>query len=601
MTISRSILALAAVLLTGILHATAQELPLDNPHLRDWDPERGGPALWLTNRNGYAAEPVCDAAPPAPCAVKLSATASRTRGRVGGFFQVRRLAAAGDRMATLSGRIRTQAVEDGWAGLYMSVQVSGKTVAYKTSEGDAARGDTDWREFRIALPVASGAETVRVGTLLSGTGSALFSDLKLVVHGESKVQVPPRPTPSQTLLADSELALPAAAVPTVQPAWRRDVLAHRYPIRSLFSDDFSDLAFLGPLLGDRRIIQLGESSHGIAEFNWMKVRLIKFLHQKLGFDVIAFESSMTECDAAGETAATESPELTMRNCIFAMWHTDEVIALFDYLRETQATPRPLRLTGFDNQPSSGSGATSDRFSTMLGIVDPASVPALLRHEATLRNIKKENADSLLAFYTNLLQTLEQNRARLLAHLTDHPSWVDLAIQEARSRIALVRMRSVPMGHGIPIRDRAMADNLDFVLDTLYPKRKVIVWAHNGHIAHAPENPGSWKPMGAWLAERRRSDVYTLGLYMGRGAGAMNNKEIYGILPPVAESFDAVLANGGYKMSLLDFSRPQGSPDAAWLHTGLNARTWGRYPVKLVPANLYDGVLYIDTVTPPRYR
>ena len=108
-------------------------------------------------------------------------------------------------------------------------------------------------------------------------------------------------------------------------------------------------------------------------------------------------------------------------------------------------------------------------------------------------------------------------------------------------------------------------------------------------------------MGAWLAERRRSDVYTLGLYMGRGAGAKNNKEIYRIPPPAAESFDAILANGGYKMSLVDFSRPQSSPDAAWLHTSLNARTWGKNPVKLVPADLYDGVLYIDTVTPPQYR
>jgi len=236
-------------------------------------------------------------------------------------------------------------------------------------------------------------------------------------------------------------------VSAVGPAWRRDVLAYRYPIRSLFSDDFSDLAFLGPLLGDRRVVQLGESSHGIAEFNWMKVRLIKFLHERLGYDVIAFESPMTDCDAAGETAAKESPENTMRSCIFGVWHTDEVLALFDYIRKTQATPRPLRLTGFDNQASAGYGATGQRFRTMLEFLDPASVPALLRHEATLRNITRQNADGLLAFYTGLLQTLEQNRVRLLAHLTDHPGWVDLAIQEARSRIALVRMRSLPMGQG----------------------------------------------------------------------------------------------------------------------------------------------------------
>ena len=74
---TRSARVLAAVLLTGTLQATAQELSLHNPQFRDWDREHGGPAGWFMNLKGYAAEQVCDAAPPAPCAVKLSATASR--------------------------------------------------------------------------------------------------------------------------------------------------------------------------------------------------------------------------------------------------------------------------------------------------------------------------------------------------------------------------------------------------------------------------------------------------------------------------------------------------------------------------------------------
>jgi len=601
--------ALAAVLLAATLQAGAQELLLPNPQWRTWDAEHGGPALWKSSLKGYVAEQMCDAAPAASCAVQLSATTSRATGQFGAFYHDLPAAAARGQAVTLSGRIRTQAVQDGWAGLLLSVRAGGKSAAYKTSGEDGARGDTGWRELRIVVPVAPDAETVRVGAMMTGTGSAWFSDLKLVVGAESKtapaglgeMQGPPRPRSPQPLLADGELALPAAAVPTVLPAWRRDVLARRHPIRSLSSDDFSDLAFFKPLLGDRRLVQLGESSHGIAEFNLMKVRLIKYLHEKLGFDVIAFESSMTDCDAAGETAAQASPERTMRSCVFGIWHTDEVLSLFEYLRETQATARPLRLTGFDNQPSGSPGATGGRFRTMLEILDPAAVPALLQQEAALMKINKENADGLRAYYTGLLQTLEQNRARLQERLTDHPTWVDLAIQEAHSRIAFVRMRGLPMAQGIPVRDRAMADNLDFVLDRLYPKQKVIVWAHNGHIAHAPERAGSFKPMGAWLAERRRSELYTLGLYMGRGAGATNNRRIYDILPPAAESFEAILANGGYKMSLVDFSRPPDNPDAAWLHTSLAARSWGTNPVQLVPANSYDGVLYIDTVTPPRYR
>jgi erythromycin esterase-like protein len=35
---------------------------------------------------------------------------------------------------------------------------------------------------------------------------------------------------------------------------------------------------LGPILGGRQIVELGESSDGVAEFCQAKVRLIKYLH-----------------------------------------------------------------------------------------------------------------------------------------------------------------------------------------------------------------------------------------------------------------------------------------------------------------------------------
>jgi hypothetical protein len=101
------------VLLTGTLQAAALELPLHNPQFRDWDSAHGGLALWYVNLKGYAAEQVCDAAPPTPCAVKLSATASRATGQFGSFYHDLPVAAAGGHALTLSGRIRTQAVKDG--------------------------------------------------------------------------------------------------------------------------------------------------------------------------------------------------------------------------------------------------------------------------------------------------------------------------------------------------------------------------------------------------------------------------------------------------------------------------------------------------------
>ena len=154
---------------------------------------------------------------------------------------------------------------------------------------------------------------------------------------------------------------------SVTAAWVR---ANARPIRSLGARDYSDLAFLGPLLHGKRIVQLGESGHGVREFNLAKVRLIQFLHDSLGYDVIAFESSLYTCARVGRTAARATPDELMRWCIFQVWHTDEVLALFDYVIATQRTPRPLVLSGFDVQTSTVADRTRpDFFRRVIGELD----------------------------------------------------------------------------------------------------------------------------------------------------------------------------------------------------------------------------------------
>ena len=81
---------------------------------------------------------------------------------------------------------------------------------------------------------------------------------------------------------------------TVKPEWAEWIKNNHQEITNLEADnsDFSDLMFLKSLLEGKRLVQLGENSHGVSEFNKAKVRLIKFLHEIMEYDVIAFESSI---------------------------------------------------------------------------------------------------------------------------------------------------------------------------------------------------------------------------------------------------------------------------------------------------------------------
>jgi len=106
-------------------------------------------------------------------------------------------------------------------------------------------------------------------------------------------------------------------------------------------------------------------------------------------------------------------------------------------------------------------------------------------------------------------------------------------------------------------------------------------------------------MGAWVAQRRGAEVYTIGLYMGRGVGTLNNRARYEIVGPEPDTLEAVMASAGWRAAFFDLSDPR-TPADSWRRMPLRARDWGNVPATLTPAHTYDGLIYIDTATPPEY-
>ena len=104
-------------------------------------------------------------------------------------------------------------------------------------------------------------------------------------------------------------------------------------------EDFADLRPIGRAVGDARIVLLGEGTHGDGGTFLAKSRLIKFLHQELGFDVLVFESGFHDCGASGEAR--------FEDCVWPLWwRSDQVKPLIAY-REDVAARKPLRLAGMD--------------------------------------------------------------------------------------------------------------------------------------------------------------------------------------------------------------------------------------------------------------
>jgi erythromycin esterase-like protein len=115
---------------------------------------------------------------------------------------------------------------------------------------------------------------------------------------------------------------------------------------------FKDLEPLRALIGDARIVSLGEPTHGTREAFQMKHRLLEFLATEMGFSIFSIEASMPEAYRLNGYVlrGVGDPRAGIKGMYFWTWDTEEVLAMVEWMRGFNASGMgPLQFTGFDMQ------------------------------------------------------------------------------------------------------------------------------------------------------------------------------------------------------------------------------------------------------------
>ena len=84
----------------------------------------------------------------------------------------------------LEGYIKTEAVEEGFAGLLLRIDGNGGALEFDNMQKQNLNGTNDWKQYSINLPFPEEAENIYVGGLLSGKGKAWFDGFRLTIDGK---------------------------------------------------------------------------------------------------------------------------------------------------------------------------------------------------------------------------------------------------------------------------------------------------------------------------------------------------------------------------------------------------------------------------------
>ncbi|MDV2884928.1 erythromycin esterase family protein [Alkalihalophilus pseudofirmus] len=385
-------------------------------------------------------------------------------------------------------------------------------------------------------------------------------------------------------------------------SWREEVKKAAFEINS--SEDFSCIA---RYIKDKRIILLGENSHGIGNYFTTKTELIRYLHQHHGFNVVVLESGLLEATLCKEFLTNLSPDKQIQETLLDIYHNEEMKPLFQ-----EEWAQSIKLSGMDPQPT-------------YPLVSEYMVEWVKTHvDDELYHSMKKSEEQYFEFQDELLFKVTRSlKRKMKKSIQDYEELLDLlAIKQMREKTPEIQKMLLLIERGMQNRLQwlqvnlkgyvasgvqrglHMFQNLEWLMNHYYKGEKIIVWAHNFHIRKKRPMIAKAlgiKSVGYWLQKKYPEDIYTVGLYAGSGTFATQlrvNLNIY--MKKKQYHLESLL----YEVKEADLFLPlTGNEDQKWLRRRwrlLESGFSGLSPMVVQPQKHYDAIMFIREASPPAY-
>jgi erythromycin esterase len=457
----------------------------------------------------------------------------------------------------------------------------------------------------------------------------LFAILTLYVSSAAAQQEQTQPAPAQP------------PDPKLVEAVTQWFSSNAIPLKTVEArNGFDDLKPLEKVLRNARIVALGEATHGTREFFQFKHRMLEFLVTRMGFEAFGIEASYPACmnvnDYVVYGRGDRAKALASQG--FWTWDTNEVSDMIDWMREYNSNlpeNKRIRFLGYDIQNYT---QAFDVINTYLKKVAPDFLPTAEASFQPLRMADKDpvgfmktSAEAKLQLFKNsdaVVKFLEENKAKFVKQTSKQE--FETVLLHARVLFQYADAYGLgpmwdqknPANSGGAKRDRYMAENIQTLINQLGPGTKMVVWAHNGHIA-ASSYGGGIPAMGSYLRKAYGDGYYALGftfnegsfqsreMIPGKTAGALKEFTV-GPAPEFSTGWYFARAREGRKFEnyVVDFrGAPKQGIVAEWLSSPHPSFSVGsgfstewkvdQYMAPEILRNDYDGMIFINKTTRAR--
>jgi erythromycin esterase len=308
------------------------------------------------------------------------------------------------------------------------------------------------------------------------------------------------------------------------------------PIRTDLSDT-SDYPVYSQVLGKYDMIGLGESTHGTKEFDDLKFKIIAAMVSRDNVKTVAIEFDFCGLEYLNDYLLNGKNDSLLnamnKSGFYGIYRTQEVYRLLKWLHDYnlgRPSAEKVKLAGVDMQdPYSITQAILNRFKGTADLI-PASLAALKKLNllySPRKEVKISGSD--MDVYKEMVKDLS-----IVAEKEPYP-YAKFYVRLLEQTLSLREISN--FNDYRSLRDKYLAENALYLFAKREPSTKMILWLHNGHIAHS-----------------RISKTYRAGFHLQQKLGDKYFALAFAFNEGSVRIYDRNGSNPGYK----NFSYPPSS-------------------------------------------